>query len=194
MKEILNPKASQTHRESLWRFAALVVLLVGYFGYMSWKFDASTGALLAVLSWSFFVLCTPIADGGFVVAFPIRVLFGVRMMVTQIVVWFLAVGINVAAVLLVPDAYQDTALTKLFYTILTTPWPYWSILLISVAGTLLSIWFGDEMIDVTTHAARQKQHRHGFKHRILIVAGFGVLTVLAYYQLLSGLGVTIPGG
>jgi len=194
MKETLNPKAHQTHRESLLRFVALLGLLVGYFGYMSWKFDASTGALLAVLSWSFFVLCTPIADGGFVVAFPIRVLFGVRMVVTQIVVWFLAVGINVAGVLMVPDAYQDTALTKLFYTILTTPWPYWSILLISVAGTLLSIWFGDEMIDVTTHADRHKEHRHGFKYKTIVVVGFAVLTILAYYQLLSGLGVTIPGG
>ena len=194
MKVDIRPKEHQTHRESLWRFVALVALLVAYFGYMSWKFDAPTGALLAVLSWSFFVLCTPIADGGFVVAFPIRLLFGTRMVVTQIVVWFLAVGINVAAVLLVPEGYQDTALTKLFYTILTTPWPYWSILVISLAGTMLSIWFGDEMIDVTTHADRKKQHRHGFKHRTIVVVGFAVLTVLAYYQLLSGLGVTIPGG
>ncbi len=192
-KNGLDLSSKQTHRESLWRFGVLVVLLAGYFGYMSWKFDASTGAVLAVLSWSFFVLCTPVADGGFVVAFPVRMLFGVRMVVTQIVVWFVAVGINVAGVLLVPEGYQDTALTRLLYSILTTPWPNWSILVISLAGTLLSIWFGDEMIDVADHSMRKKHHRHGFTHKMVMIVGFGILTVMAYYQILSNLGIMVPG-
>lgn len=193
MKNKLDLSSKQTHRESLWRFAVLMVLLVGYFGYMSWKFDASTGAVLAVLSWSFFVLCTPVADGGFVVAFPIRLLFGVRMMVTQIVVWFVAVGVNVVGVLVWPGSYEDTALTRLLYSILTTAWPNWSILVISLAGTMFSIWFGDEMIDVVDHSMRKKQHRHGFKHKMVMIVGFGVLTVVAYYQILSNLGISIPG-
>ena len=63
MKRI-DPKQHQTHKENLWRFLALIVLLGAYFGYMSWKFDAATGAWLALLSWSFFVLCTPVADSS----------------------------------------------------------------------------------------------------------------------------------
>ncbi|WP_221932895.1 hypothetical protein [Thalassotalea sp. PS06] len=63
-----------THKETLLKFLALVALLVGYFIYMSMKYDASTGFGLAILSWSFFVLCTPVADGGFILAFPIRLL------------------------------------------------------------------------------------------------------------------------
>ncbi len=187
-------KAHQTHRESLLRFAALILILVAYFGYMSWKYDAATGAWLAVLSWSFFVLCTPIADGGFLVAFPVRLLFKVRMVVTQAVVFVLAVAINIVAVGVAPDSYQDAPITRLLYSILTTPWPYWSILLISALGTALSIWFGDEMMDVTSHANREKHHRHGFKHRTLVVLGLGVLTVIAYYHLLSHLGVSVPDG
>ncbi|MGB0906000.1 MAG: hypothetical protein ACPGVT_00800 [Maricaulaceae bacterium] len=183
----------QTHKESLWRFLALIGILATYFFYMSWKFDAATGAWLAVLSWSFFVLCTPVADGGFIVAFPVRLLFGARMLITQIVVWVVAIAVNIAGLNLSPESYQDTALTRLLATILTTPWPYWSILLISAAGTGLSIWFGDEMMDVTTHENRDKYHAHGFKHKGIVILALGVLTVLAYYQLLRDLGVKIPG-
>lgn len=186
------PKKHQTHSESLWRFLGLLALLIGYFVYMSWKFDASTGVWLSLLSWSFFVLCTPVADGGFIIAFPVRLLFGTRMLITQIVVWVVAIVINLAALWFDPMVYQNSELTKLLSTILTTPWPYWSILLISAAGTGLSIWFGDEMMDVTIHADRKKHHKHGFKHKIVLVVGLGILTILAYYHLLSNLGVEVP--
>lgn len=190
--EHFSPSSQQTHRESLWRFLGLIGILVAYFAYMSWKFDAATGAWLAILSWSFFVLCTPVADGGFVIAFPVRLLFGTRMLVTQIIVWIVAVGINIAALWMAPQSYHDTALTRLLETILINPWPYWSILLISAAGTALSIWFGDEMMDVTSHAERKKHHQHGFKHKMILVLGLGILTILAYYQLLSDLNIAVP--
>lgn len=184
----------QTHRENLWRFLGLVVVLMGYFAYLSWKFDAATGAWLALLSWSFFVLCTPVADGGFIVAFPVRLLLGTRMLITQLIVWFAAVVINVAALYFAPDSYSNTALTGLLHKILTTPWPYWSILIISAAGTALSIWFGDEMMDVTTHVQRTRHHQHGFKYRVVLIIGLSVLTILAYYHLLDDLGIQLPVG
>ena len=187
-----SPKQHQTHRESLWRFLALIGLLITYFTYMSWKFDAATGAWLALLSWSFFVLCTPVADGGFIIAFPVRLLFGTRMLFTQLIVWMLAIAINIAALNFAPAGYEDTALTRLLFTILTTPWPYWSILAISAVGTAFSIWFGDELIDVTTHADRKIHHKHGFKHTTLLIVGLGILTVLAYYKLIGDLGITVP--
>jgi len=191
---VFAPREHKTHHESLWKFLGLVAFLVGYFVYMSWKFDAATGAWLALLSWSFFVLCTPVADGGFIIAFPVRLLFGARMLITQVLVWLLAIGINVAALLFAPMTYDDTALTRLLHSILTTPWPYWSILAISAAGTGLSIWFADEMMDVTSHKEREKHHSHGFKYRIILILGLGILTVIAYYHVLSDLGVEVPTG
>ncbi|MDW4496507.1 hypothetical protein R5H30_00820 [Sulfitobacter sp. D35] len=185
--------AHATHRESLWRFLLLVMVLVAYFAAMSWKYDAATGAWLAALSWSFFVLCTPVADGGFLIAFPVRLLFGTRMIWTQVAVWAVAVAINVVALSVAPDAYDDTALTGLLRTILLEPWPNWSILALSAVGTGLSIWFGDEMMDVTAHAQRQKQHRHGFTHKVIATVALGVLTILAYYHLLRDLGIEMPG-
>lgn len=182
----------ETHRETALKFFALLVILVAYFGYMSWKFDASTGLGLSLLTWSFFVLCTPVADGGFILAFPLRLLFGIKMAWTQLVIWFVAVGINVVMVLESKQTYQLTFITRLLLDILTQPNPYWSVLAISAFGTFLSIYFGDEMMDVTAHRDRVKHHRHGSKYRLALVLGLGLITVYAYYNLLNGLDISLP--
>ncbi len=182
----------ETHRETFLKFFALILILVGYFAYMSWKYDASTGFAVSLLTWSFFVLCTPVADGGFILAFPVRLLFGIKMSVTQVVLWFVAIGINLYMLSASPSSYELTLLTKLLKQILTIPYPYWGILILSAAGTLLSIFFGDEMMDVTAHKDRRKHHRHGLKYRTVLVVGLGVLTVVAYYQLLDSLNITLP--
>lgn len=180
----------RTHKETIFKFLALAIILVAYFLYMSWKFDAATGFGVALLTWSFFVLCTPVADGGFILAFPIRLLFGIKMSVTQIVIWFVAIGINVFMLASGSDTYELTFLTDLLKRILTVPYPYWSILIISALGTFLSIYFGDEMMDVTAHKNREKHHQHGFKYKIVLVIGLGLITVFAYYHLLSSLGIS----
>ncbi len=182
----------ETHKDTALKFIALLGVLGGYFAYMTWLYDSSTGASLTLLSWSFFVVCTPVADGGFILAFPIRLLFGTRMVTTQIFVWFVAVGINIFMLIYNPKTYDITFLTALLKRILTEPYPYWSILIISAIGTFLSIYFGDEMMDVTAHKCCEKYHKHGFTHRVIIVVGLGLVTVLAYYHLLRSLGIEIP--
>ncbi len=182
----------QTHKETLGKFILLLVIVVAYFLYMSWKYDASTGFAVSILTWSFFVLCTPVADGGFILAFPIRLLFGIKMAITQVVLWFVAIFINVLMLMFSPTTYDFTFITKLLQHILTQPYPYWSILIISATGTLLSIFFADEMIDVTSHKERVKNHKYGFTHKNIVIFGLGVLTVVAYYYLLSSLNITLP--
>jgi hypothetical protein len=182
----------QTHHETLLRFVALIAILLGYFFFLSWEYGASTGFSLALLTWSFFVLCTPIADGGFIIAFPVRLLFGIKMAVTQVVVWGFAIAVNVYMLVTKSLAYELTFLTKLLKHILVTPYPYWSILIISALGTFLSIFFGDEMMDVVSHKNRQHHHKFGLKYRIILVAGLAVLTITAYYFLLHGLHLEIP--
>ena len=182
----------ETHRNTLLKFIALVLILVAYFLYMSWKYDASTGFVSALLTWSFFVLCTPVADGGFILAFPIRLLFGIKMSITQVVLWFVAIGLNIFMLISASNAYDLTFLTKLLKHILTVPYPYWSILILSAVGTLLSIYFGDEMMDVTSHKDRVIHHRHGLKYRSVLVAGLGILTLFSYYYLLNSLNIVLP--
>ena len=138
------------------------------------------------------MLCTPVADGGFILAFPIRLLFGIRMSITQIVLWFVAIGLNLFMLISASNAYDLTFLTKLLKHILTAPYPYWGILILSAAGTLLSIYFGDEMMDVTSHKDRLMHHRHGLKYRTVLVLGLGLLTVVSYYYLLNSLNIVLP--
>ena len=182
----------QTHLETLLRFTVLLAILVGYFCFLSWEYGASTGFSLALLTWSFFVLCTPIADGGFIIAFPVRLLFGVKMAATQIIVWSAAIGINLYMLAIKSSAYDLTFVTKLLKHILVTPYPYWSILIISALGTFLSILFGDEMMDVVSHKHRKQHHKFGISYRVILVAGLAILTITAYYFLLHGLHLEIP--
>ncbi len=182
----------KTHFETFFKFLSLVAIVLAYFGYMSWKYDASTGLMVTVLTWSFFVLCTPVADGGFILAFPVRLLFSFKMAYTQIILWFVAIGINIFVFLYSPDSYNLTFLTGLLKTIISEPYPYWSILIISAFGTFLSIFFGDEMMDVASHKDRTKHHDHGLKYRSVLAFGLALLTIFAYYHLLSSLNISIP--
>jgi hypothetical protein len=72
--------------------------------------------------------------------------------------------------------------------ILTTPYPYWAVILLSGAGTFLSIRFADELMDVAHHRDREFFHRHSFKHEILLIVFF-VVVLFGYYRLISSLGI-----
>lgn len=184
----------QTRREELIKFLLLLAVLVSYFLYLSWEYGLATGGLVSALTWSFFVLCTPVADAGFLVDFPVRLITGIRMFVSELFVWAIAIGLNLFAVFFAPEVYDKTVLTSLFYKILTTPWPYWSIIVLCGAGTFLSVRFGDEMLDVFSHKERAFHHKHGFKHKIIVVVAFFILIVWLYYHLLETLGIHLPEG
>lgn len=183
MASTLHPKT-----QVLLKFTALVALLVGYFLYLGFKYDLATGGVAAALTWSFFVMCTPIADAGFLLDFPLRLLFGIRMVVSELAVWAIAIGVNVAVLTLAPRFYETTVLTRVMQQILLTPWPYWGVIVLSGVGTFLSIRFGDELMDVLHHHDRAFFHAHHFKYELILIAFF-VAVLIGYYQLISSLGL-----
>jgi hypothetical protein len=188
MKHLAKKIDSHPKKQVLYKFILLSLLMVGYFFYLAIRFDVATGAVASALTWSFFVLCTPIADAGFLLDFPLRLLFGIRMLISEIVVWAIAIGINVVSVLYFAEFYQTTKLTMLLHSILTIPYPYWSVILLSGAGTFLSIRFADELMDVTQHRDRDFFHRHGLKHEILLIVFF-IVVLIGYYKLIASLGI-----
>ena len=111
----------ETHKEVLYKFIILLSILVLYFGYLSIEYGILTGGVVAVLTWSFFVLCTPVADAGFLLDFPIRLLFGFRMLYSEILVWSIALAINGYAILYNQEAYDKSLLTMLLKKIILTP-------------------------------------------------------------------------
>jgi len=158
MKVLANKKEIHPGKKLLFKFILLCILLVGYFSYLSIQYDLATGGVASVITWSFFVLCT------------------------------LAITVNVVSLLYFSEYYQTTKLTSLFHTILINPYPYWSVILISGTGTFLSIRFADEVMDIAHHRDREFFHRHGIKHKVLIIIFF-VLVLFGYYELMTLLGI-----
>jgi hypothetical protein len=180
----------QPQHQVLIKFFLLCLLLFSYFIYLVYQYDLLTGGIAALITWSFFVLCTPVADAGFLLDFPLRLLFGVRMVLSEIVVWAIAITINITALLYFREIYKTTILTRLMESILTTPYPYWIIIFLSAIGTFLSIRFGDELMDVLHHKDRSFFHRHQFKHEIVLLVFF-LVVIFSYYELISTLGISL---
>jgi hypothetical protein len=174
------------------KFLLLCLLLSGYFGYLSWEFDVLTGGVASLITWSFFVLCTPVADAGFVLDFPLRLLFGIRMVVSEVAVWVIALSINALSLAFAAGYYDTTVLTRILHKIILTPYPYWGVVLLSGVGTFLSIRFGDELMDVIHHRDRSYFHRHGLKFELVLVAFF-VMAIWVYYELIRSLDIPITG-
>lgn len=172
------------------KFLLLCVILFSYFIYLVYQYDLLTGGIAALITWSFFVLCTPIADAGFLLDFPLRLLFGIRMVLSEIVVWIIAITINVVALLYFREIYKTTIITQLMESILITPMPYWIIIALSGIGTFLSIRFGDELMDVLHHRDRSFFHSHQFKYEMVLFVFF-LFVIFAYYELVSSLGITL---
>lgn len=159
---------------------------------MSLKFGTKNGFFVTVLTWSFFVFCTPIADAGFILAFPVRLLLKVRMRYTQLASFVIALFLNFYTFFFLPEEYSKTVILNLFYHILSQPFPFWGIILLSIIGTIFSIYFGDELIDVTKHSKRKKYHKHKAKYQIIVAVFVLAVTLVLYDFLLKKLGVNIP--
>ena len=181
----------QVHkRKTVLKYLLLLIIIVGYFTYVSIKYGTDQGVIITLLTWSFFVLCTPIADAGFLIDFPVRLLTGLRMFFSEMIVWIVAISINLYFFFFNNALYQDTFILKLFNHILSQPFPYWGIIILSCIGTFLSVYFGDEIFDVISHEHRKKYHAH--KHKWRIVAGISlvVLIFIMYDFLLIELGMS----
>lgn len=170
------------------KFILLCVILLSYFSYLSYQYDLLTGGIASLITWSFFVLCTPIADAGFLLDFPLRVLFGIRMVLSEIAVWVIAISINVFSLLYWREFYGTTMITQTMEVILTNPNPYWLIILLSGVGTFLSIRFGDELMDVLHHKDRHFYLSNHFKHELILFVFF-IIVLIAYYEIMSTLGI-----
>ena len=177
------------HLETLIKFLFLCSIFVGYFFYLSIKFDFATGGLISAMTWSFFVLCTPVADAGFLLDFPIRLVLGIRMIVTEVLVWCIAILINVCGVFMFEDMYQHTLIGKVFYHILMNPYPYWGLIILCAVGTFLSIYLGDEVMDVIAHKDRKKFHQHGFKYKVLLFIALFIGIFWCYKIVIEELGL-----
>ncbi len=190
-KNKIHPK-HQTHRSVYVRFLVILIIFVSYFVFISSKYGYSDGFLIAWLSWSFFVLSTPIADAGMLIDFPVRLIGGFRMVYSEMLVWLSAISLNLYALKFNPDTYEQTQILSLLHHILTHPWPLWGIILVSAVGTFLSIQIGDELLDVIKHKNVTLAAKHDLKLKLLYMTFIMLIAFGIYDFLLSTFNFQIP--
>jgi len=182
----------ETKKSVLAKFLLVLFLFVGYFIFIATKYGLEDGFLVAILSWSFFVLCTPIADAGFLLDFPLRLITSIRMLFSEIAVWVVTILLNFYAFFFRPEVYTKTDLLIFFKHILEQPFPFWAIIVVSCIGTFMSIQFGDELIDKAKHSERDLYKKQKHHYRLWTMIFIAILSVILYDFLLKQLGVELP--
>ena len=140
-------KTRQLDKRGFKKFLWLVAILAVYTGYLVFHFG-SQGLLLGFLTWSAFVLATPIADAGILLDLPIRYFLGWKMVATEVFVWAVAILGNLLAHAFAPQVYGRTKITFAFHEILDKPWPNWTIIVVSCIGTFGSLFLADRVFDL----------------------------------------------
>ena len=182
----------EDHGSRLIRFLLLFTILIFYFVFISLKYGVKDGFSITLLTWSFFVLCTPVADAGFLLDFPIRLLFRIRMLHSEILVWLVAITSNLYFFFNSLEIYYKTVILMIFHHILTQPYPFWSIIALSAIGTFLSIHLADKLFDMTldTHHSKYKKHKN--LHQIVVFLFVVGMIIVLYDFLIKQLNVEIP--
>ncbi|MBU1849797.1 MAG: hypothetical protein KKH40_03655, partial [Nanoarchaeota archaeon] len=113
---------------------------------------------------------------------------------SEIIVWIIAISINIFISLTTPSVYNDTLILSIFQHIISQPIPYWSIIILSALGTFFSLLFGDEIIDISYENKKEREHhqKHKHKHHFIILLFLFVLILIVYDFLLNKLGFQIP--
>jgi len=182
----------ETHKHIWLKFFSVTVLFIVYFIFIVFKYGFEQGFLISWLVWSFFVLCTPIADAGFLIDFPLRLILKFRMLTSEIFVWIVAIGFNLYAYFFHSAIYEKTKILSLFKHIIEQPFPYWIIIILSGLGTFLSVKFGDELIDVFRHKDRIFYKKHNLIWQAVLMIFIFVIILITYDFLLKQLGINIP--
>ena len=178
-----------TKRRALIKFALVLTIFISYFYYVYLKFGVETGFVITILTWSFFVLATPVADAGFLLDFPLRLAVGVKMIYTETLVWLIAISVNLWFVFTDAGIYGATPILELLYKIITTPYPYWIVIILSATGTFLSIYFADELVDTTVHKERVKFQKHKHRYALVALLALFALVFVVYLHLVHSLNI-----
>ncbi|MDD3085459.1 MAG: hypothetical protein PHU32_06265 [Candidatus ainarchaeum sp.] len=184
-KNIIRQK---TNKPILFKFITVFLLFLAYFFFISWRYGMSDGFLVTFLTWSVFVLCTPIAEAGLLLDLPLRLLFKIRMVFSEILVWIIAITLNIFVLIFNSDIYGKTDLLVLFKHILINPIPFWFLIVISGIGTFVSIMFGDDLLDAASHS---KQKTPQERKKGMVVMFFLLLAAIVfYYYLIKQMGIS----
>jgi len=174
------------------KFVTIAGIILVYFFFVSRSHGVKEGFWISILTWSFFVLGTPFPDAGILIDFPMRLISGIKMIYSEIVVTFVAIAITAFTFFKIPAIYGETGLLSLFNQILSKPFPYWAIIILSSIGTFSLIYLADNLIDSTKKKRKHLSFLVDHKTEIFVI--LSAIIVVIYYLLLAKLGISVPRG
>jgi len=122
------------------------------------------------------LLCSmyAVADAGFCWIFHWRVLFGIRMLVSELAVWAVAILLTLFSFSFIffRILWNNKKLTRILHVILLNPYPYWSVICSRQGGRFLSFDFADEPNGMLFH------HKdRGFFHSKILLTWAVIISV-----------------
>ena len=147
-----------------------LALVLTFIVYEIYNHGLADGLFLIFLSWSGYVLCVPAAHGRFFISTPLRLIVR-RPVFAEPYLWFGAIAVNIAVLLLMPEVYKDIIPTYLLFHVLTNP-SYWPILALGAVG----VWYRTA-VGAEAYHKRELWHTT-MRHLILLVGLFTVFYFL----------------
>lgn len=153
------------------KFFCYLGLFSAWISYLVTLHGTFDGVLLAFLTWSFFVLCTPIILEGFLVSFVHGLFRGGQLYDVSIFAWVISVLLNFFTYNFYADVYQKTLITNFLHIVISRPFPERFILILCALGTFYA-WLC---------------HIRGTGHKVIhkamgwILSGIGFALFLYFY-------------
>ena len=139
---------------------------------------------IMLLVWSLYILCAPANHGKILLAIPFKIFTGKTLVYPQIFMWSSAILLNVFTYLIHPTIYFSTILTHLLLRIISTPWPYWIIMLVCSLGTFYKLFIGQQNFKI-------KKFKHYTAKIILVCLGFFSFLYFSYKELVILLNIRV---
>lgn len=126
----------RTIRSSFLRTSGLILFSMYILQKLTFEYGSMRGLQSALLGWSFFVLCTPLARGTIIFS-PLTLMLGEKFnhYHRELLCWSSALFLNGLSLFFTPNAYYRTAATHLLYIIFFTK-EMWTVILVNAATRL----------------------------------------------------------
>lgn len=157
--------------------------IIFFFIIVFWaKFGLKVAVVSVFLSWSFFVLCIPFSHGKTMLGVPFKFITGRSLVYPEIMMWVLALILNIVVYTSIPWVYFSTFINHLLLRVVSTPWPYWLALSLCFFATFYKFLIGAENF-------KAKRIRHSLARFSLIILSLITFFYISYNELIILLNI-----
>ncbi|MCK4265485.1 hypothetical protein KAW80_03965 [Candidatus Babeliales bacterium] len=175
--------SKKIERPGIIKTLILSIILVLIVGPLFIKYNIWIALHLSFLTWSFFVLCLPVARGKILIGKPYFYITKKQLKYPEAFSWIIALTGNMLTLAISSNPYWKTTITNLLYLIMQKPWPLWLVIIACGFAT----FFDSYLCNYTQHRISRKLK---VLCRLFIAGSFLTTFLLTYNELI--LVITAP--